>query len=110
MDPGSVDWSPSRFPYRIVQAPGPTNALGEIKFMFPNEHFVYLHDTPSKELFDRTERTFSSGCIRVEKPFEFAEVLLGAAQGMTREGIEAIRASGKTETVHLSTPIPVLLL
>jgi murein L,D-transpeptidase YcbB/YkuD len=110
VDPASVDWSAGKIPYQIVQEPGPSNALDEIKFMFPNDHFVYLHDTPSKELFEKTERTFSSGCIRVDKPFEFAEVLLGADQGMTAESIEAIRASGKTETVNLSTPLPVLLL
>ena len=110
VEPASVDWSAGKIPYQIVQEPGPGNALGEIKFMFPNDHFVYLHDTPSKELFERTERTFSSGCIRVDKPFEFAEVLLGADQGMTAEKIEAIRASGKTETVNLETPLPVLLL
>ena len=110
VDPASVDWSAGKIPYQIVQEPGPSNALGEIKFMFPNDHLVYLHDTPSKELFEKTERTFSSGCIRIDKPFEFAEVLLGADQGMTAEQIETIRASGKTETVNLSTPLPVLLL
>ena len=72
VDPASINWasvSPGRFPYQIVQAPGPTNALGLVKFMFPNKHLIYLHDTPSRELFKRPERTFSSGCIRVDRPF-----------------------------------------
>ena len=77
VDPASVDWSQYRAgrlpPYQFVQRPGPTNALGRVKFIFPNSHFVFLHDTPSKALFERTERTFSSGCIRVENPFVFAE-------------------------------------
>ncbi len=110
VDPGTVDWSAKRFPYRIVQAPGPTNALGEIKFMFPNKHLVYLHDTPSKELFGRTARTFSSGCIRVDRPFELAELIFNADKGWTQERIREIRKSGKTQTVNLSKPIPVLLM
>ncbi len=110
VDPGVVDWSAKRFPYRIVQSPGPTNALGEIKFMFPNKHLVYLHDTPSKELFGRTERTFSSGCIRVDRPFELAEVIFSADKDWNQERIQEIRKSRKTRTVHLSEPVPVLLL
>lgn len=80
VDPGTIDWQRTRregFPYVVRQDPGPHNALGRIKFMFPNPHFVYLHDTPSRELFARAERTFSSGCIRVERPFELAALLLG---------------------------------
>jgi murein L,D-transpeptidase YcbB/YkuD len=110
VDPSTVDWSASRFPFQIVQPPGPTNALGEIKFMFPNKHLVYLHDTPSKALFEKTTRTFSSGCIRVDRPFELAEVVFGADQGWTQERVQTIRESGKTQTVSLSNPVPVLLL
>jgi len=65
IDPNTIDWlktTPENFPYRLRQEPGPHNALGPIKFMFPNRFNVYLHDTPSKELFDKTQRTFSSGC------------------------------------------------
>lgn len=79
IDPGTIDWQRTRsdgFPYVLRQDPGPHNALGRIKFMFPNPYLVYLHDTPSRELFARAERTFSSGCIRVERPFELAELLL----------------------------------
>jgi murein L,D-transpeptidase YcbB/YkuD len=78
VDPATVDWAGRRsFPYRFVQRPGPNNALGRVKFMFPNEHHVYLHDTPSRDLFDRDSRAFSSGCIRVEESLELAERLLG---------------------------------
>jgi murein L,D-transpeptidase YcbB/YkuD len=107
VDAATVDWSARRFPYRLVQRPGPDNALGRIKFMFPNEHAVYLHDTPSRDLFGRDSRAFSSGCIRVEDPFGLAEVLLGRAG---RERLDAIVASGRTETVFLPKPLPVMLL
>ena len=112
VDPGSVDWAqvaPGNFPYTLVQRPGPSNALGRVKFMFPNEHAVYLHDTPSKYLFDRADRTFSSGCIRVENPFELAEILLGP-DGWTQEKFGQVLDTGKERTVFLPKPVPVLLL
>ncbi|MDX1494860.1 MAG: L,D-transpeptidase family protein, partial [Longimicrobiales bacterium] len=81
VDPATVDWNAmtgSEFNrrYRLRQDPGPTNALGDVKFMFPNKHNVYLHDTPSRELFQRVSRSFSSGCIRVQDPLALAEYLL----------------------------------
>lgn len=79
IDPTMVDWSQyntNNFPYRLRQDPGNHNALGKVKFMFPNEHAIYLHDTPQKSLFGKTERTFSSGCIRIENPIELAEYFL----------------------------------
>lgn len=112
VDPSKVDWSQvttRNFDYTFVQRPGSSNALGEIKFIFPNQYSVYLHDTPSKSLFARAERTFSHGCIRVERPFEFAEVLL-RPDGWGQQKIQAERATRKTRTVFLSKPIPVLLL
>lgn len=112
VDPESIDWSKlsrGNFPYTLVQRPGPDNALGRVKFMFPNEHAVYLHDTPSKHLFGRAERAFSAGCIRVEKPFEFAEVLMGR-DGWTQERFKEVLDSGDTKTVFLTKPLPVLLL
>ena len=112
IDPASVDWSQvtrRNFGYTFVQRPGLSNALGEIKFIFPNQFSVYLHDTPSKSLFARAERTFSHGCIRVQQPFDFAEVLL-QADGWTSEMIQAERATRKTRSVFLSEPLPVLLL
>jgi murein L,D-transpeptidase YcbB/YkuD len=112
IDPASVDWSQvtrRNFRYTFIQRPGTSNALGEIKFIFPNQYSVYLHDTPSKSLFARAERTFSHGCIRVDRPFNFAEVLL-RPDGWNQQSIQAERATRKTRSVFLSKPLPVLLL
>jgi murein L,D-transpeptidase YcbB/YkuD len=112
IDPASIDWSKvtrNSFPYTFVQRPGTNNALGEIKFIFPNQHSVYLHDTPSKSLFSRSGRTFSHGCVRVEHPFDFAEVLLGP-DGWDAELVQAERMRRETRSVFLSKPMPVLLL
>jgi murein L,D-transpeptidase YcbB/YkuD len=109
VDPASIDWRGQRsFPYRFVQRPGATNALGQVKFMFPNEHTVYLHDTPSRDLFERESRAFSSGCIRVEYPRELVRLVLGPKWDAAR--IDALIESGRTETVFLETPIDLLLL
>ncbi len=113
VDQASIDWSKysaGNLPYTLRQEPGPNNALGQIKFIFPNPHLVYLHDTPSRSLFDQTDRAFSSGCIRVEKPFELAELLLNDPEKWNREEIRKAIESGKTRTVFLPEPIPVLLL
>ena len=110
--PESIDWdkvSASRFPYLLRQAPGPTNALGRVKFMFPNDHAVYLHDTPSKNLFERDERAFSSGCIRVADPLHLAEILLEGQEGWSRSGIDRTIAAGATRSVTLTRPVPVWL-
>lgn len=112
VDPATVDWqavSPRNFPYTLIQRPGPDNALGQVKFVFPNEHAVYLHDTPARQLFGAAERAFSHGCIRVEHPLELAEILL-QPQGWDRRRINAAVASGKGTTVYLDKPLPVLLL
>jgi murein L,D-transpeptidase YcbB/YkuD len=109
VDPSTIDWRGQRtFPYRFVQRPGPTNSLGQVKFMFPNDHAVYLHDTPSRELFERASRPFSSGCIRVEDPLMLARLLLEPAWDAGR--IDATLATGRTETVFLPKPVDVLLL
>ena len=113
VDPGSIDWSTyssRRFPYTLRQGPGPDNSLGRVKFMFPNSYSVYLHDTPSTELFDRSERAFSSGCIRIDDPLKLAELLLNDAQQWSREAIERVVESGKTQTIFLSKPVAVLVL
>ena len=105
VDPATIDWAnvtPKTFPYMLRQRPGPTNALGRIKFIFPNEHFVFLHDTPSRELFSRDERAFSSGCIRVENPFELAEILLRSDPKWTHESLERAVADEKSVTVSLA--------
>lgn len=112
VDPASIDWSqyPAKpFPYLIRQRPGPKNALGRIKFMFPNKHAVYLHDTPSRSLFDRDARAFSSGCIRVQHPFEFAELLLDDPVWTKQRLLEVVE-SQKTTRINLKKPITVLLL
>jgi len=113
IDAHSIDWSRYTgpdFPYLIRQDPGPENALGRIKFMFPNEHAVYLHDTPSKSLFDRTERAFSSGCIRIENPYQFAELLLDNTQHWDRKAIMTAIESAETRKVSLPRPVTVILL
>ncbi len=112
VDPKSIDWSQlsrSNFPYTFVQRAGPRNALGRVKFIFPNEYSVYLHDTPSKSLFGRAERAFSHGCVRVKNPFDLAEVLLGS-EGWDQEKIKATLGSLEATTVYLPEPLPVLLL
>lgn len=109
VDPAQVDWakiSERTFNYRLVQAPGPQNALGQVKFMFPNSYDVYLHDTPSRELFSKSDRAFSSGCVRVAEPLDLAEMLL-QGNGMSRAQIEEILAKGELRTVFLKHPVPV---
>lgn len=111
-DPSSVDWSsvgPGRFPYQLRQRPGPNNALGRVKFMFPNSHNVYLHDSPAHNLFERNVRAFSHGCIRLSRPLDLAEQVLrvGGVQGWTKERINDVVASTKTTVVNLREPLPV---
>ncbi|MFQ5644324.1 MAG: murein L,D-transpeptidase [Thiogranum sp.] len=112
VDESTIDWSrypAESFPYMIRQNPGPKNALGRIKFMFPNKHAVYLHDTPSKSLFAKTERALSSGCIRIENPYDFGELLLNSDQ-WDKARIEATVATGKTTRVSLDNPVTVILM
>jgi len=113
VDPNSINWSryaDMPFPYRLRQNPGENSALGRIKIFFPNEYLVYLHDTPSKALFEEEERTFSSGCIRVEKPMELAELLLDDPVRWGMEGVIQAVESGKNQKVSLPRPITVLLM
>jgi murein L,D-transpeptidase YcbB/YkuD len=90
----------------VRQLPGEDNALGQIAFMFPNDHAIYLHDTPARELFDEETRAFSHGCIRVEDPQSLAELVLGGANGWTAERIEAA-IGGLERTVFLPHPLPI---
>ncbi len=114
VDPDSVDWSAitaRKFPFVLRQRPGPDNALGRIKFMFPNQYNVYLHDTPSKQLFSKTRRAFSHGCIRVQKPLELAELLLSPnGPEWTRARIQRLIDAGKTRRVTLKRPMPILIV
>lgn len=112
LEPGEIDWaalSEDYFPFRLRQAPAPENALGRVKFIFPNEHSVYIHDTPSKRLFNRSSRSFSSGCVRVEKPLELAAFLLDR-QNWSQERLAEVLASGQRQVVVLREPVPVYLV
>jgi len=111
VDPATIDWqSYTRgIPYSIRQEPGPDNALGEIKFIFPNKHFVFLHDTPNRSLFARPDRAFSSGCIRVEHPFELAELMMNDPGQWNQAALKEVRDSRQTRRIN--TPrLPVLIL
>jgi murein L,D-transpeptidase YcbB/YkuD len=106
-DPGYLARNHMEMDGAIVrQLPGPWNSLGRFKFMFPNPHNVYLHDTPARPLFERAERAFSHGCIRVERPAELAALLL-QSQGWTPERIASTVDTGQQTVVPLTTPIPV---
>jgi L,D-transpeptidase YcbB len=112
-DPASIDWnrvSATNFPYVLRQEPGPLNALGRVKFMFPNQFNVYLHDSPAQELFSAAARAFSSGCIRIERPLELAAYLLRDDAQWTRERIEIAGQQRTERTVRLRRPIPVHML
>jgi murein L,D-transpeptidase YcbB/YkuD len=113
VDIRSIDWSKvteKNFKYRLRQDPGLNNALGRIKFMFPNKFNVYIHDTPSKELFKKPEREFSSGCIRIEGPIELAVSLLDNDPDWDRERLLKEINKNVQKTVTLKKPIPVHLL
>jgi L,D-transpeptidase YcbB len=103
-------YSAASFPYVFRQEPGPLNPLGQIKFVFPNPHNVYLHDTPSKHLFEREQRTFSHGCIRVHDPLRLAELVLNDPTRWSRTALEAAIEPGRTRTITLDVPLPVLIL
>ena len=101
----AINWDSygSKIPYGVQQPPGVKNALGELKFLFPNSHDIYMHDTPSRELFERDVRAFSHGCVRVQNPREFASVVLG----WTPEEVAAKVETRASETVRLKQKLPV---
>ena len=103
------DYSTKRFPFTVRQEPGSNNALGQVKFIFPNKYSVYLHDTPSKGFFNRSERTFSHGCIRVENPLLLAEQLLKDID-YDQKKIKEVLDTKKITNVNLSKPLPVMLM
>jgi murein L,D-transpeptidase YcbB/YkuD len=92
---------------KVRQRPGPNNALGQIKFLFPNRFNVYLHDTPARSLFSRSVRTFSHGCIRIEKPLELAVYLLRDDPAWPREKIESVLGDGRERWITVPHPLPV---
>lgn len=110
VDPSTVNWSSKSFPYMIRQKPGGDNSLGLVKFMFPNKHSVYLHDTPSKSLFEREDRALSHGCIRLQHPEKLAKILLSDMPGWTDSKIYDAMHQSKEQIVNLNREIPVVLI
>lgn len=113
IDPATIDWgnlSAAHFPYRLQQDPGPGNALGRIKFVFPNPYDLYLHDTPAQELFKKDTRTFSSGCIRLSKPLELAVYLLQGTSLSTMESLTARMSNKKTQWINIPSPIAIYIV
>lgn len=107
VDPYMVDWTqvnPTKVTLR--QTPGPGNALGQVKFLFPNKHSVYMHDTPTKHLFDKPMRAYSHGCMRVRNPLKLAKVLL-TDQGWTDDRIERTLSVANDEHVKLTRKLPI---
>ena len=108
-----VDWSTistSNFPYMVRQDPGPGNSLGRVKFMFPNDYHVYIHDTPSRSFFARDSRAVSSGCIRVEDPFDLAVLLLSDTPDWSPENIRNAMQQTNEQTVIMKTPVDVMVI
>ncbi len=107
---GAVDftqYTARNFPFDLKQPPSGRNALGLVKFMFPNSHNIYLHDTPSKSLFNREVRTFSHGCIRLQKPFEFAYAILAAQSADPQGDFHRALDTGRETQVDLKEHVPV---
>lgn len=94
----------------IRQKPGPDNSLGAVKFLFPNQHNIYFHDTPAKSLFERKSRAFSHGCIRLSQPFELAKYLLKDQPEWTDSEITKAMRSGKEKWVRLVKQVPVSII
>ena len=109
---GSVNFSAytaRNFPYNLKQPPGASNALGKVKFMFPNPYSIYLHDTPDKHLFARENRAYSSGCVRLNDPFDFAYALLARQEDDPKAAFHRVLDSGRQERISLKDPVPVHL-
>ncbi|MGH1380633.1 MAG: L,D-transpeptidase family protein [Shewanella xiamenensis] len=113
VDARGIDWhsmTRKNFPYWFVQGPGEDNSLGLVKFIFPNQYSIYLHDTPSKNLFEQTNRAFSHGCIRVKDPLVLADKLLSANANWSSETLNRKLAEGKTENLFLDQPLDILIM
>ncbi|MEQ8665095.1 MAG: L,D-transpeptidase family protein [Rhodospirillales bacterium] len=110
LDPLAVDWKAlgnAALSYRFVQPPGPNNALGGVKFMFPNEHSIYLHDTPDRTVFTKASRAFSSGCIRVQQPVELAAYLLREDPDWNETAVRDAMAQSSPTRINLPRPVVV---
>lgn len=103
-------YSATNFPYSMREPPSQGNALGLVKFMFPNRHNIYLHDTPAKSLFGREVRAYSHGCVRLADPFDFAYALLAKQVGNPEEVFQAHLRTGRERRVDLEAPVPVHLI
>lgn len=113
IDPNGIDWSQyteKHFPYRLRQLPGPHNSLGQVKFLLPNAYDIYLHDTPSRRLFNKNVRALSHGCIRLQKPNALAEYLLRDTANWNSDTIAAAIAKQVTRTVTLPQPTAIYML
>jgi len=121
VDASSIEWmsvDSDNLEYRFRQKPGDENSLGRIKFMFPNQFDVYLHDTPNEQLFKRTKRDFSHGCVRVSRPVDLAEWILKDSPDWTREKLaekitDNVEQTGEDlteETIKIPRPLPVYIL
>jgi len=108
VDPGSINWSSVNMAnIAFTQAPGPTNVLGKLKFLYPNKHTVYMHDTIKQNLFNQQVRAIGHNCIRMERPSKFAEVLLAEDKGWDAKKIQDLLDKGYNSSVNLDHPIPV---
>jgi L,D-transpeptidase YcbB len=113
VDPAQVDWqkvTPEEFGFAVKQDPGPENSIGHVKFMCPNQFAVYLHDTPAATLFTATERDYSHGCVRIERPLELALYLLRGKAGWDSARIAAAFDTLQNKVVQLPEPVPVHIL
>ena len=110
INPRTINWNKySRIPFEIRQKPGNDNSLGKMKFLFPNSYSIYLHDTPAKELFDRNQRDFSHGCIRVENPKKLAMHLLKNDKTWTQEKVDKVLETSKETAISILPNIPVYI-
>lgn len=108
VDPSSVDWSSSdALNYTVTQRAGPTNPLGRVKIMYPNQYSIYLHDTPGQSLFDRSQRAASSGCVRVQGAMDLANYVTSDQTAINEGDFDEILASGETTSVKIEQPIQV---
>lgn len=110
---GNIDFSrytARTFPYNLRQPPSRSNALGTVKFMFPNPYAIYLHDTPDKSLFSRESRAYSNGCVRLNDPHDFAYALLARQEADPKTFFDRILDSGTQTRVNLVEPVPVHLI
>src|SRR5690606_14331674 len=110
---GSINfaaYNARNFPYSMRQPPGDANALGKVKFMFPNQYNIYLHDTPSKSLFKEDVRAYSHGCIRLADPFDFAHALFSTQSDAVEDEFDATLKTGRETTVKLDKKVPIHLV